>query len=226
MPYRILYPPAEEILSLAERLPSAGHHIVGVGGGDLSTSSSSENLSVKTFRRSYRAFPAGTYPSGPDPLISTRLGPEIHRIGSKSGQNQVKIGCESGGRDPKGVGSTGVGLAGKLCSSSESLDLSGPYPQYGWGLFRRRKIEVAEFALRTNLELPFGNHCFQTLGSISCFLPFTGPYPQYDWDFPEEIPKKFRKDPATLSERFLEFPSRVQLSQAILQFYVERILHQ
>ena len=35
-----------------------------------------------------------------------------------------------------------------------------------------------------------------------------GPYPQYGWDFPEEIPEKFRKD---LSERFLEFPSRVRL---------------
>ena len=42
-----------------------------------------------------------------------------------------------------------------------------------------------------------------------------GPYPQYGWDFPEEIPEKFRKNsektPETLSERFLEFPSRVRL---------------
>ena len=37
------------------------------------------------------------------------------------------------------------------------------------------------------------------------------PYPQYGWDFLEEIPEKFRKDPETLSERFLKFPSRVQL---------------
>ena len=33
---------------------------------------------------------------------------------------------------------------------------------------------------------------------------FMGPYPQYGWDFLEEIPGK-------LSERFLEFPSRVRL---------------
>ena len=38
-----------------------------------------------------------------------------------------------------------------------------------------------------------------------------GPYPQYGWDFPEEIPEEFRKDPETLSERFLEFPLRVRL---------------
>ena len=42
-------------------------------------------------------------------------------------------------------------------------------------------------------------------------MGFHGPYPQYGWDFPEEIPEKFRKDPGTLSERFLEFPSRVRL---------------
>ena len=38
-----------------------------------------------------------------------------------------------------------------------------------------------------------------------------GAYPQYGWDFLEEIPARFRKDPETLSERFLEFPSRVRL---------------
>ena len=42
-----------------------------------------------------------------------------------------------------------------------------------------------------------------------------GPYPQYSWDFPEEIPEKFRNFPRKrshcLSERFLEFPSRVLL---------------
>ena len=40
---------------------------------------------------------------------------------------------------------------------------------------------------------------------------FSGPYPPYGWDFPEETPEKFRKDPETLSERFLEFASRVRL---------------
>ena len=39
----------------------------------------------------------------------------------------------------------------------------------------------------------------------------TGPYPQYGWYFPEEIRKDSGKTPETLSERFLEFPSRVQL---------------
>ena len=34
-----------------------------------------------------------------------------------------------------------------------------------------------------------------------------GPQPQYGWDFPE----KFGKTPETLSELFLEFPSRVRL---------------
>ena len=34
--------------------------------------------------------------------------------------------------------------------------------------------------------------------------PLFGPYTQYGWDFPEEIPE-------TLSELFLEFPSRVRL---------------
>ena len=42
--------------------------------------------------------------------------------------------------------------------------------------------------------------------------PGTGPYPQYGWDFPEgnsgKIPEFL---PETLSERFLEFPSRVRL---------------
>ena len=38
-----------------------------------------------------------------------------------------------------------------------------------------------------------------------------GPYPQYGWDFPEETPENSRKTPETLSERFLEFPSRVRL---------------
>ena len=38
------------------------------------------------------------------------------------------------------------------------------------------------------------------------------PQPQYGWDFPEEIPEKNSgKTPETLSERFLEFPSRVRL---------------
>ena len=40
---------------------------------------------------------------------------------------------------------------------------------------------------------------------------FLRPYPQYSWGFPEEMPEKFRKDPGTLSELFLESPSRVQL---------------
>ena len=39
---------------------------------------------------------------------------------------------------------------------------------------------------------------------------FDGPYPQYGWDFPEEIPGKFwEPPPETLSELFLDFPSRV-----------------
>ena len=41
--------------------------------------------------------------------------------------------------------------------------------------------------------------------------PVFGPRPQYGWDFPEEIRKNSRKTPETLSERFLEFPSRVRL---------------
>ena len=49
-------------------------------------------------------------------------------------------------------------------------------------------------------------------GGGACKIsPWIGPYPQYGWDFPEEIPEKFRKDPGTLSERFLEFPSGVRL---------------
>ena len=40
---------------------------------------------------------------------------------------------------------------------------------------------------------------------------FFGPHPQYGWDCPEEILKNSGKIPETLSERFLEFPSRVQL---------------
>ena len=48
-------------------------------------------------------------------------------------------------------------------------------------------------------------------------LEQNGPHPQYGWDFPEEIPEKFRKHfrknsgRNPLSERFLEFPSRVRL---------------
>ena len=38
-----------------------------------------------------------------------------------------------------------------------------------------------------------------------------GPYPQYGWDFPEKLRKNSGKTPETLSERFLEFPSRVRL---------------
>ena len=38
-----------------------------------------------------------------------------------------------------------------------------------------------------------------------------GPDPQYGWDFPEEIPENSGKTPEMLSERFLEFPSRVRL---------------
>ena len=38
-----------------------------------------------------------------------------------------------------------------------------------------------------------------------------GPHPQYGWDFPEEFRKNSGKTPETLSERFLEFPSRVRL---------------
>ena len=40
---------------------------------------------------------------------------------------------------------------------------------------------------------------------------FVGPHPRYGWGFPEEIPKKTGKTPETLSELFLEFPSRVRL---------------
>ena len=38
-----------------------------------------------------------------------------------------------------------------------------------------------------------------------------GQYPQYGWDFQEEIRKHPEKNPEALSERFLEFPSRVRL---------------
>ena len=83
---------------------------------------------VKTFRRSYRAFPAGPT-SGPDPLrtpypdlIWTRYGPDFDpirtrkgglqvRIGPKSGQNRVR--SRFGARGSEGVGSRGVGPAGK-----------------------------------------------------------------------------------------------------------------
>ena len=41
--------------------------------------------------------------------------------------------------------------------------------------------------------------------------PLDRPHPQYGWDFPEEIPEKFGTPPETLSELFLEFPSRVRL---------------
>ena len=43
------------------------------------------------------------------------------------------------------------------------------------------------------------------------YLEATVPYPQYDRDFPEEIREKCGKTPETLSELFLEFPSRVRL---------------
>ena len=86
---------------------------------------------VKIFRRSYRAFPAGPTPLNPTPfeplpqtwfgpdfdLILIRWGPQIHRIGSKSGQNRVW--SRPGGRGLEGVGFRGVGPAmGRLCSSS------------------------------------------------------------------------------------------------------------
>ena len=46
----------------------------------------------------------------------------------------------------------------------------------------------------------------------NCILMlFCGPCPQYSWDSPEEIPVNSGKTPETLSERFLEFPSRVRL---------------
>ena len=41
--------------------------------------------------------------------------------------------------------------------------------------------------------------------------PKNGLYPQHGCDFPEEIPENFGKTPETLSERFLQFPSRVRL---------------
>ena len=45
-----------------------------------------------------------------------------------------------------------------------------------------------------------------------CFLsPISGPCPQYGWHFPEKFRKNSGKTPETLSERFLEFPSRVRL---------------
>ena len=51
--------------------------------------------------------------------------------------------------------------------------------------------------------------------TICCLLKYHhtdhGPYPQYGWDFPQEIPENSGKTPETLSERFLEFPSRVRL---------------
>ena len=43
------------------------------------------------------------------------------------------------------------------------------------------------------------------------FAPRSGPHPQYGWGFPEEIRKNSGKTPEKLSERFLEFPSRVRL---------------
>ena len=58
--------------------------------------------------------------------------------------------------------------------------------------------------------------CILDFGDQRGFIFCTGgrrsqPYPQYSWDFPEEILEKFRKDPETLSERFLAFPSGVRL---------------
>ena len=55
------------------------------------------------------------------------------------------------------------------------------------------------------------NFCLETVGRQ--FLPrgINGPHPQYGWDFPEETPENSGKTPETLSERFLEFPSRVRL---------------
>ena len=41
--------------------------------------------------------------------------------------------------------------------------------------------------------------------------PFYGPYPQYGWDFWEKFRKNSGKTPETLSEFFLEVPSRVRL---------------
>ena len=49
------------------------------------------------------------------------------------------------------------------------------------------------------------------LTSIQWAFRPTGLHPQYGWDFPEEIRKNSGKTPETLSERFLEFPSRVRL---------------
>ena len=43
------------------------------------------------------------------------------------------------------------------------------------------------------------------------FLAMFGPHPQYGWDFRKKFRKISGKTPETLSERFLEFPSRVQL---------------
>ena len=48
----------------------------------------------------------------------------------------------------------------------------------------------------------------------ACYYEVSRPYPQYGWDFLEEIPEKKKnsgKTPETLSELFLELPSRVQL---------------
>ena len=44
-----------------------------------------------------------------------------------------------------------------------------------------------------------------------CCNSVDGPYPQYGWDSPEEIPENSGKTPEILSERFLEFSSRVRL---------------
>ena len=58
-------------------------------------------------------------PPNPSPrpdsdLILTRFGPEKADFGSEPGQTQVKIGSESGlGMHSEGVGSRGVGPAGK-----------------------------------------------------------------------------------------------------------------
>ena len=73
-------------------------------------------LKVKTFRRSYRAFPAGPTPLDPTPpnpsfrtrfrpdfdLILTRFGPEIRLFGSKSGLNWVRNEGFGGGRVQRG----------------------------------------------------------------------------------------------------------------------------
>ena len=68
--------------------------------------------------------------------------------------------------------------------------------------------------LEVNFSLTAESHTFCSLSALKHpFLkPFFGPYPQYGWHFPGRNSVKIpERPPETLSERFLEFPSRVRL---------------